>query len=110
MLISENKLRKVIRQELIKENKAIVATCLAIAASTAAACSDGNIPNNEPREDLHSCVVKISDMAEQGKFNRKKLELVHKIRFKFKDAYRVGGMSAQILNHACETLKANPDK
>lgn len=107
--ISESKLRRIIRQELIKENKAIIAVCLAIAASAASACSDGNISNQEPSQDLHSCVVKITDMANQGKFNQEKLELVHKIRFNFNDAYKEGGMPAKVLVHACKTLEANPD-
>ena len=110
MFINESVLRKIIKQELIKENKAIVTACLAIAASTATACSDGNVPNHEPREDLHTCVSQVVDMANQGKFNQKKLELVHKIRFRFNDAYQAGGISAKLLNHACETLKSNPDR
>lgn len=111
MLISENKLRRIIRQELINENKsAIVAACLAIAASTAAACSDGHVPNHDTRQDLHSCVVEVTNMANQGRFNKEKLELAHKIHIRFNDAYRAGGVSAKVLNLACQTLKANPDR
>lgn len=112
MLISENKLRRIIRQELIKEGMGgnLLLTASLILSAVTTACSGGEIQDYQTQKDLAACVTDMVHNVEKGKFGAAKLEQAYKIRANYQRAADAGGLPAQILTQACEMLNANPDR